>query len=520
MKKIKLKGIFIVVIILVVGCEADFLDKKPIDTPSLDSFWETEEQAEMWVNNLYNGLGGVEEAIYEAYSDNAYGRAGDGANNIAKGTFEPNDPDVAPEWDYRYIRLSLEFFENVDRVPEMSPEKLDELTGQVNFMLAYRYYKLITFFRDVPLVEKPLSIGESDVPKNSKEEVLAYILNNLDNAIQLLPESWPESETGRITKGAALALKARVLLYNERWQEAADAAQQIIDLNEYELHPNFEEVFLQQFNNQTKEVILAKQYAEVVNTNRMVLNYAPVTLGGFALVLPTADLSHSFRMIDGLPITESPLFDPTTPFENRDPRHDHTILIPGEDLNGAVLDLTGREFGFARTYIYFEKYIADLENRNRATYVNWILFRYAEVLLNYAEAQNEATGPEDSIYEALDQIRERAGMPPVDRSKYNDQVSLRGLIRNERRVELAGEGLRYFDILRWGIAEETLNQNLTSMDLEAWEDGPTDDEGNPILIELPIEVRSFDPSKHYVWPVPQDAIDRSDNILLQHPEWE
>src|SRR5690606_25519005 len=113
------------------SCEKDFLERVPLNSPSLETFWETEEQAEMWVNNLYNGLGGVEEAIYEAYSDNGFGRAGDGANNIANGTFEANDADVNVEWNYRYIRLGLEFFENVDQVSEMSQAKLDELSGQV-----------------------------------------------------------------------------------------------------------------------------------------------------------------------------------------------------------------------------------------------------------------------------------------------------------------------------------------------------------------------------------------------------
>lgn len=516
------KTLFVLLgILLFTSCDDDFLTRAPLDAPSTETFWKDAEQAEMWVNNLYNGLGGIPtELVFEAYSDNAWGRTAWGANNIANGRFEPNDGTVNSFWNYRYIRLALEYFENVERVPDMPQQRLDELSGQVHFHLAYQYYRLMTFYRDVPLVTEPLNIDESDVPKNSKEEVLTYILEQLDLAIAKLPTEWPSSENGRITKGAALALKARVLLFNERWSEAASTAEEIMNLNIYELHPNFEELFLADFNNSTNEVILSKQYAENANTHNMNVTVAPVAFRGYALVQPTNELQEAFRMIDGLPIDESPMYDSTRPFENRDPRLYHTLLWHGSELNGQVLDLTGSEFRFSATYLYFRKYIGDFKDGFRPGHVNWKLFRYAEVLLTYAEAKNELNGPEDSIYQALDQIRERAGMPPVDRNRYNDQSSLRELIRNERRVEFAGEGLRYFDIIRWRIAEDVLNKEVKSMNLENWSKGPVDEEGNPILTVKQVESRVFDPSRHYVWPIPQDAIDRSDNILTQHQEWQ
>lgn len=516
--KTQIKTILALITLILVSCE-NYLDKVPLDTPSSATYWATTEQAELWVNNLYNSLGGVEESIYEAYSDNAFGRAGNGSNNIANGSYEPNDSRVNGEWGYQNIRLSLEFFENVQNVPDIQQETLDELSGQVNFILAYNYYKLVTFFRDVPLVTEPLEIVDSDIPKSSKEEVVAYIMEKLDLAINTLPIEWPEADTGRATKGAALALKARVLLYNERWSEAADTAKEVMDLGVYELHPNFEELFRWEFNNQTKEVILAKQYAETARVNDIVRRYAPFTLIGFALILPTADLGSSYQMNDGLSIQDSPLYDPTHPFDNRDPRYYHTFLYHGSELNGDILDLTGTESRFAITYLNFRKYIGNLSNAFWPSHVNWNLFRYADVLLMYAEAKNEASGPDDSVYNALDLIRERAAMPSVDRTMYSDKVSLRKFIRNERRVELAGEGLRYFDIIRWRTAENVMNINMKSMDLSEWVDGPVDEQGNPILVEKPVEVRTFNPSRHYVWPIPQAAIDQANN-LEQHPEWQ
>src|SRR5690606_19035981 len=106
----------------------------------------------------------------------------------------------------------------------------------------------------------------------------------------------------------------------------------------------------------------------------------------------------------------------------------------------------------------------------------------------------------------------RAGMPPVDRAVYDDQVSLREFIRNERRVELAGEGLRYFDIIRWRIAEDVLNKDVKSLPLGNWVDRPVDGSGNSLLPLKPVQSRIFDPSKHYVWPIPQNAIDRADEL--------
>jgi hypothetical protein len=517
----------IFVLATTLSCSDDFLERAPLDKPSMDTFWSSPEQAEMWVNYLYQvtpnsatGLMGVDVTTQEAYSDNAYGRTNRARNSIATGTFEPNDAHVANVWNYRNIRLCHEFFEYVGRVPGMPEAKLKELSGQVKFLLAFEYYKLTTRFRDVPLVKSALNVNESDVGVSPKAEVVAYLLDQLDEAIDMLPLSYPAGQEGRITKGAALFLKTRVLLYNERWAEAAATAKQLMDLSIYELHPNFEELFRTAFNNRKKGVILEIQYVENLFTHDISLRFSPVMFNAHALIQPTPELVESFEMIDGLSIHESPLYDPAHPFDNRDPRFYHTFLWHGEMLNETLppLDLTGTEQNFAFTYVYFRKGIVDFRDRFRPMHLNWNLFRYADLLLMYAEAKNEASGPDDSIYDALDLIRQRAGMPPVDRVRYADQASLRSFIRNERRVELAGEGHRYDDIIRWRIAEDVLNINLTSMDLSQWADGPVDGQGEPLLKPRQVETRFFNPSRHYVWPIPQKAIDQSD-LLQQHPEW-
>ena len=527
MKKIIKSYLLIIICILTLFACDDFLERVPLDSVSMETFWKTADQAEMWVNNLYTltanspkGLIGVDITTQEAYSDNAYGRTNRARNNIANGTFEPNDGHVSGSWDYSRIKLCLEFFENIDRVPGISLEKYNELSGQVRFMLAFEYYKLITRFRDVPLVTKPLTIEESDIEKSPKAEVLKYVLENLDLAIDMLPVSYPDIEKGRITKGAAFFLKTRVLLYNDRCAEAATTAKQLMDMNIYKLHPNFNELWRVAFNNKKEGVILENQYVENLFTHDLSLRFSPVMFNAHALIQPTPQLVNAFEMKDGLPMTESPLYNPARPFDNRDPRFYHTFLWHGQILNEtyASLNLSGSERNYSFTYIYFRKGIVDFRDRFRPMHLNWNLFRYADLLLMYAEAKNEASGPDDSIYDALDLIRQRAGMPVVDRSKYGNQALLRSFIRNERRVELAGEGLRYNDIIRWKIAEDVLNISLTSMDLTKWEDGPLDSSGKPLLTVRPCETRYFNPSKHYVWPIPQTAIDQSTK-LVQHDEW-
>lgn len=514
MKKLPIIYVAGALLIMALTSCKKFLDKAPLDKPSMETFWSNYDEAEMWVNNLYNALGGVEETVYEAFSDNAYGRAGLGANNIANGLFETIDARVLDEWNYRYIRLCLEFFQNIDRVPNLTQTQRDQLSGQVRFILAYRYYKMMTFFRDIPLVTEPLTVDNPDQAKSNKQEVLAYILDNLNKAINELPATWPAASNGRATKGAALALKARVLLYNQRWAEAAQAAKEVMDLNIYQLHPNFNELFISTFNNATKEVILARQYAAIANTHDINSRYGPGGFNGQSLILPTAELEASFQMTDGLSKDESPLFDPQHPFDNRDPRFVHTFLWHGQVMNGATLNLGADDV----MYLYFRKYIAEFKDGFRPSHVNWILFRFAEVLLTYAESKNEESGPDATVYDALDLIRVRSGMPVVDRTRYATKDALREFIRNERRVELAGEGLRYFDIIRWRIAETVLNKTIFSLDIEDWADNPIESNGQPRFKLKQVQVRTFNPQKHYVWPIPQTAIDQS-RLLEQHTEW-
>jgi len=486
------------------SCDDDVLDTLPLDASSDATYWSSVDNAILWINYAYRDLPGPSDYELNGMSDDAAGTG----NNFQRGRQMPDDTGLY--FDYSNIRHCFELMENIDRIPDLGQEDRDMLTGQARFFVGLHYFQMITLYRDVPLLKTTTSIEESDIPKTEKAEILTYILEQLDLAIEELPSTWPDSEAGRITKGAGLALKSRVLLYNDRWEEAAATAKEIIDSGIYELHPNFGEVFLTVFDNATKEVILSKQFAEGLYTHDLWNRFGFSTIGGSSQSCPLPSLINSFECIDGLPITESPLYDPLDPWSNRDPRFAMSFIVPFDEIGGQVFDpVNNRDDKTATpTYVYFRKYIADMESQQRNLWSNWKIFRYAETLLTYAEAQNEASGPDNSVYDAIDLIRTRVGMPALDRERYNTQETLRQAIRNERRVELAAEQLRYYDILRWKIGEEVLgNQTYTSMEV------PPD---------LPLKILGdgdFDPSKHYVWPIPQDAIDRAKN-LEQHPEWQ
>jgi hypothetical protein len=487
------------------SCKKDFLDTLPLGAASDATFWTSFDNAKTWINDAYLSLPSAADYIFDSMSDDCVGTG----DLVAQGQQVPNSSIIASKWNYTPIRHCFELLDRLDQIPNISQQDKNHLAGQARFIISFKYFEMITLYGDIPFFDKVLPLSESDLPKTDKKTILTYILNQLDSAVDELPLTWPESENGRATKGAALALKARACLYNSMWQQAADAAKAIIDLGVYELHPKYNEVFMTAFNNSTKEVILAHQYAKDLYTHTLCFSYGFYTIGGTSSSLPTPDLVNSYECKDGLPINESPLYDPQHPFENRDPRFLMNFIIPFENFNGQVYDPINNlnDRNAAKTYIYFKKYISDMLPQQRTMWVNWNIFRYAEVLLTYAEAKNEATGPDNSVYDAIDQIRMRAGMPVIDRKKYNTKETLRGAIRNERRVELAGEGLRYFDILRWKTAETVLNKVVYSFKIPG------------VLPIKNIETRVFESPKDYVWPIPQSAIDKAKN-LEQNPLWQ
>jgi len=517
------------------ACQKNMLDQTPLNQITDDTYWQSPEDANMFATRMYTFMPQDNFVYYEGMSDNGI------SNDPTTRRFgnSTQDPTISgKEWNYSPIRQAFSFFENVNKVAGMDPTLKKRLIAEVKFVLAYRYFIMATLYGDIPLVNSLIKDpNTADIPKTTKSEIIKQVNTWLDEAAADLPQSYSGVDLGRATKGAALALKTRVCLYNNQFADAIAAAKQIMDLKIYGLYPNYYN-FFQKDGDYSTEDIWSFGYALSVKQNslRDILG-SQALMNGRNIVGPTAELVNDYESKNGYyPYTKDPVYKATDPFANRDPRLRETILCPGDifaypffstinqfDPFNNAGDRIGGDLG-SRAGFSWSKNV-DRYDYVRSGTNNWKAFRYGEVLLNYVEAQNELTGPSSEIIAALDQIRARAGMPSVEASfKLNgwtiNQSTLRDFIRHERRIELAGEGLRYFDILRWKIGEKVLQGPIYTVDAPEGISSISTANGNiNKYSKRVVETRYFNNPKFYVWPIPQSAIDASRGILLQHTLW-
>lgn len=327
----------------------------------------------------------------------------------------------------------------------------------------------------------------------------------------------------------------REALYYGDWQKAKDAAKAIIDLKQYELDPDYANLF-KVSGVDSKEIILADQNIETLDGLGTIGQMYNNVDQGWSSIVPTQNLVDMYEMSDGLTKEESKTYDAKHPFANRDPRMAMTILYPGRDWRGDVLNTLDEKLPDGTVNKNFPTY-TDNASKSALTWAKYldpmdqygdvwssgacpIVFRYAEVLLTYAEAANELSGPSDEIYGYLNQIRQRVGMGEVDKAKYGTKDKLRELIRRERTVELAGEGLRRADIVRWQedgkmLAEKVMNGDLLRVTgtINYGESEPT--KRAEITGTAVIETRQFSSRNRYL-PIPQTSMDKNPN-LKQNP---
>jgi len=460
------------------------------------NWWKTEAQAISTLNGCYAVLmdaqiGGHEFLREENITPNSYSRGGDSPLDV--GAHSAGNYDrFQLKWNANYMGVGRTnyFLENIDKV-SMGEDLKKRLTGEAQFLRALYYSNLVNYFGGVPLIlQAPDFASQGSLPRNTREEVVAQIVRDLDNAAAVLPTNYTGSAIGRATKGAALALKARVLLYESRWAEAASAAKQVMELNRYSLFSDYRNLFLPA-NENNSEVIFDVQYKIPefpINWDNLIDNQVNLA--------PTPDLVNSYLMKDGLPTNQSPLFDPSKPYENRDPRLHRTIIVPGYQFRGIIIP----ETRYYNTGFGSKKYTSYLDNvvskDITPSELNYIILRYADILLMYAEAQNEATGPDASVYSALNLVRTRAGMPSVATGLTKEQ--LRQVIRHERRIELAMEGLYYQDIRRWRIAETVMNATVLNIKGQV------------------VQTRKFNATRDYLWPIHEILIQQN-RALVQNP---
>ncbi len=518
------------------------LDRFPLEELSDGSFWLTPNDAEMAVSELYTSLPywDVDLAIN---SDDAVHGIKWAAGNISKGVYDPLD--FGWSGDYTTIRKANLVFDKIDNIENYKEADKNKVLGQAHFFRAFTYFTLIRSYGDVPYTEKPLELSDQEgITRESKDVIFEKIMADFDKAISYLPIEWPASDYGRITKGGALAMKARAALYFSKWDIAAQSAKAVMDLGAYELYDKnntgrYEELFWEVADG-CDEFIIVREFKESENSWYLIGWEAFPTLG-WGGINPTQSLVDAFEDIYGAPIAESQVYNEKTPFENRDPRLEVNVLHDGQVMYGETIKVaplksaypTGIEqHGDATATGYYQR--KWLDPSIHPSSAGWdmgkdaVILRYAEVLLTYAEAKNELSPLDAEAFAAVNEVRKRVGMPELQMTNPSlptycgTQDDLRQRIRNEWRVEFALEGgKRMWDIRRWGIAKDVLNAPFMGLKYKLVEspDAHPDDGGMVCVLyegDNVILPGSKYEDHNYVYPIPQKEIDLNPN-LKQNP---
>ena len=555
---IRFKNIYLYLLLAAVsiGCKKD-LDLNPLDKISDASYWKTSNDFQLFANDFYNGLQGAHNYT-ENNSDIAFGIGTDaatGADNRSKsnGSYLPRSTSALWDNSYKYIRATNYLLQKAQESSLGS--QIDRWAGEALFFRAYNYWNLVKSFGGVPKIDKVLDVTSPELytQKSSQSEIIDFIIADLDNAISKLPlqSQLTGDETGRVTKGAAQALKARAALYMGTWAKyhgqgaanylttAISAAEAAIASNEYKLYTgmgadSYKYLFILQ-GDDSREVILAKRYY----ANRITHNWTRELW--FNYMVPTKTMADLYLATDGKPITQSPLFQGygtlTSEFQNRDPRMAMTFIVPGSTIffEGGLLQPTYPGFSGSnatRTGYMIRKFLDETVDATqfRGEY-DFKEFRYAEVLLTLAEALYEKNGSisDADLNRTINLLRSRVNMPPLTNAHVvANTLNMLTEIRRERTVELAFEGFRRDDLRRWKLAETIMPQAIRGVKFVGTEyqtNYPTLQVGvdiqvdaNGFIIAEPASARSFLP-KHYLDPIPLQQIQLSKGTLIQNTGW-
>ncbi|MBX2923789.1 MAG: RagB/SusD family nutrient uptake outer membrane protein [Chitinophagaceae bacterium] len=540
--KISLNMIIILSVSFFITSCKKFLEVVPKNQVSDVTLWATQDNADLFLNNIYASLPTLDVGDpWENFSDNSLnGQAGRVSTNVyGPGIYTPaNTPN---RWgQYTNIRKCNLFIERVT-ASDLPEDWKKVRLAEARFLRAYFYSLLWTYHGGVPLITDVLNINEQGDAvfraRNTSEETADFIISECGAIEADLPVS---AQSGRATKGAALTLKGYAELFNAsplknssndlaRWEQAATTYKKVIDLNKYSLFPDYTTLFYEE-NNNNVEVIFSRQHLGGTSLANYIGQIGPRfvngSLTGWGHVDPTQDLVDEYAMANGLPITDAGSgYNAQNPYVNREKRFYQSIIYDESVWLGATMimkqgvgslnatDLNNSSISTRTGYYVIKgvnpKYAGAQDNGNSA---NWIIFRYAEVLLSYAEARNEATGPDQSVYDAINAIRNRSELPDLPAGL--SQADMRKAIARERRVELAFEEKRLPDLLRLKLAETRLNGTVHAIKIDIVG-------GNTVYTIVPAGggTKVFDPAKNYVLPIPQSAIDKNPN-LEQNPNYQ
>lgn len=540
-----MKKIIYLLIIFITATSCNKLELTPLNTLSDANTWSNQSLITLYVNAQYTVLlHGYQQDLLPAADDEAFNIHQYGnlymiqtgqltQDNVTNFSTKINYWNFA----YSYIYNINVFFSKIDAAPVDATFKTGVM-AEMRFLRAYIYANLIWRYGSVPIITKVFSLHDNfKVTPSSYDDCVKFIDSELDAAATALPPNQPAAQEGRASANACMALKARVLLYDAsllnnpshdqaKWQAAADASAALLKLG-YSLNADYQGTFLGDNN----EIIFARYFTQANSTN-FSTEQGRNGSNGWTSQNPSQNQVNAYEMAaTGMrPYTENPDgslvlnpgsgYDPNNPYAGRDPRLDASILHDGSVWQGRVtetfdggLDSPGSSIqpwnASLTSYAYKKGVVESIPPSGSTTKSTnpWIFFRYGEVLLNYAEAEFEL-GNEDVARQYINMVRARPGvnMPPVT----DAGDALRARLQNERRVELAFEELRFFDVRRWKIADVTENIPILRMHITKQTDG------SKVYQIQPLEVRSFLP-QHYLLPIPRSEVAKSQGSLTQNP---
>lgn len=553
----KLHILFIITILLFTGCAKD-LDLSPQDTITDDAFWKTAAEFKLAANNLYPCLDGL--GFNDTESDIAFN-----VNNVvSNGTYQTSETSWVWNDAYVYIRRSNNILEKIEK--STIQDQVDATKGEALFFRAYNYWRLYRLYGGVPKITRVLDLDSPELfaSRASQNEIAELMISDLESAAALLPtrSELASADIGRITKGAADALRARVALFEGSWQKyhggdnaskyfdiAVAASQAVMSSGQYSLYSgkgaeSYRYLFIEE-GDDSPECILDRRYQKDIEGQ---VYPALIQRIGY---LPTKKLADMYLCTDGLPLANSAVFmgytTKVSEFENRDPRMTMTMMVPGQ-LSKQPSYAAGVESwpfypqrnpntGYMLYKFMSENDFANSMGESPNFSFDNHLIRYAEVLLIFAEARFEKDGSisDGDLDLSINVLRNRVGMPALTNAFAGaNGLDMKTEIRRERTVELAFEGFRYDDLRRWKTAESELPQDIKGIRLSqtGWldpiiingsnrnpyaSDGWTTD-ANGFIVAESSAGRYFNPQKHYLQPIPTKEILLNPN-LQQNPGW-
>lgn len=582
--------------ILATSC-SDFLDTKSPSYDS-SGIYQTEAGLRQGVVGVYSYSymeGALTNALHRpavVTMDNFTGLSAERAQNTtigAGGGMTSDQANTGTYWtaNYKLISRANAVLHDANNNIDNMSEDAHRYFYEAQILRAFAYYNLVVAYGDVPFFTDPVTVDDFKASRTPRMEILDYLLNELDEIAKSDVLPWTSDVRGRLDRSCAYGLKARIAIFtagiaesnnNDYYRMAADAAYEVITKGGRRLAENFDDLFTK--NGQQKDDVRSELIWELMYSSQIVndtFKYHWVALGNGPRMFaqtgqhPTGLLADTYECIDGKRIDESPLYNPQKPWENRDPRFSSTLKMHGDTLawyssvdgecktileayagqtkiyresNKRWLKIINPDISDANAwtsfvkngcgYIWF-KYLGGLVENTSDVTSNIAVMRYAEILLTYAEAKIELGELDETVYDAIDQVRTRSGMPKVSADRKGDQWKMRQLVRRERKVELAMEGLHFADMKRWKIGDlenaapsygtpnsEYQFEGMSPEDIPNYkisDRNDLNDIGSYDAYKHKLLVR--DPERHwqenfYLWPLPQSELNKNPN-LKQNP---